>query len=75
MSSLEIAFLQLDNTPPGRLLLATGASDSWIVANLTKSQTLKAVQEFEDAKQNNTSKQVLTRRLELWGLQALENRP
>lgn len=51
MSSIELAFLQFDNTPPGRLLLATGASDSWIVANLTKSQTLKQVQEFEDAKQ------------------------
>ncbi|KJH71585.1 Tab2/Atab2 family RNA-binding protein [Aliterella atlantica] len=51
MSSLEIAFLQLDNTPPGRLLLATGASDSWIVANLTKPETLKEVQEFEEAKQ------------------------
>lgn len=51
MSSLELAFLQFDNTPPGRLLLATGASDSWIVANLTKSETLQEVQEFENAKQ------------------------
>ncbi len=51
MSSLELAFLQFDNTPPGRLLLATGASDSWIVANLTRPETLKQVQEFETAKQ------------------------
>ena len=50
MSGLELAFLKFSDRPLPRLLLETGASDSWIVGNI-KPQTLTAAQEFEEAKQ------------------------
>ncbi|NEO35360.1 MAG: DUF1092 family protein [Moorea sp. SIOASIH] len=52
MSGLELSFVRLDtsdDTP--RLLLETGANDSWIIANLTKSQILAEAKSFEEAKQ------------------------
>lgn len=50
MSGLELAFLKFSDRPLPRLLLETGASDSWIMGNI-KPQTLTAAQEFEEAKQ------------------------
>lgn len=52
MSGLEIAALKLDTSAtPNRLLLETGASDSWLLATLTNPQTLQTAQDFEQAKQ------------------------
>ena len=52
MSGLEIAALKVDTrVTPSRLLLETGASDSWLLATLTNSQTLQIAQQFEQAKQ------------------------
>lgn len=53
MSGLEIAAIKVDTrTIPTRLVLETGASDSWLLANITNPQTLQTAQEFEQAKQN-----------------------
>ncbi len=52
MSGLELSFVRLDNTEDTpKLLLETGANDSWILANLTKSQILAEAKSFEEAKQ------------------------
>ncbi len=52
MSGLEIAALKTDTgVTPARLILETGASDSWLLANITNPQTLQIAQEFEQAKQ------------------------
>ncbi len=51
MSGLELAFLRFDNVPVPRLLLETGASDSWILANIKNPQTLAEANSFEDVKQ------------------------
>jgi len=51
MSGLELAFLKFDNGPVPRLLLETGASDSWILANIKNPQTLVEANSFEDTKQ------------------------
>lgn len=51
MSGLELAFLKFDNDPVARLLLETGASDSWILANIKSPQNLAEAKGFEDAKQ------------------------
>jgi hypothetical protein len=50
MSGIELAFLKFSDRPLPRLLLETGASDSWIVGNI-KPQTLTEAQSFEEAKQ------------------------
>ncbi len=50
MSGLELAFLKFSDRPVPRLLLETGASDSWIVGNI-KPQTLTEAHSFEEAKQ------------------------
>jgi hypothetical protein len=52
MSGLELAFVRFDSAESARLLLETGASDSWILATLRDSQTLAEAQGFELAKQN-----------------------
>lgn len=53
MSGLELSFVRLDTTDDKpKLLLETGANDSWILANLTKSQILAEAKGFEEAKQN-----------------------
>ncbi|NEQ80580.1 MAG: DUF1092 family protein [Moorea sp. SIO2I5] len=52
MSGLELSFVRLDtsdDTP--KLLLETGANDSWILANLTKPPILAEAKGFEEAKQ------------------------
>ncbi|AOY78598.1 Tab2/Atab2 family RNA-binding protein [Moorena producens JHB] len=52
MSGLELSFVRLDTTDDRpKLLLETGANDSWILANLTKSQILAEAKSFEEAKQ------------------------
>lgn len=52
MSGLDLAWLRFDDTPQaGRLLLETGATESWILANLKKPQILAEARNFEQAKQ------------------------
>jgi hypothetical protein len=51
MSGLELAFLKFASDPVARLLLETGATDSWILANLKNPQTLAEAKGFENAKQ------------------------
>ncbi|MFM7425236.1 MAG: Tab2/Atab2 family RNA-binding protein [Elainella sp.] len=50
MSGLELAFLRFNDTPP-QLVLETGASDSWILANLPTAALQAEVKAFEAAKQ------------------------
>ena len=50
LSGLELAFLRVDTSNP-TLLLETGATDNWILANLKKPQTLEEAKAFETAKQ------------------------
>lgn len=51
MSGLELGFLHLQKNPRASLVLETGVSDSWIVADLPNSQTVKEAESFETAKQ------------------------
>ncbi|MBD2246734.1 Tab2/Atab2 family RNA-binding protein [Nostoc sp. FACHB-888] len=51
MSGLELAFLRFDTSEEARLLLETGVSESWIVANIKKPQVLAEAKAFEEAKQ------------------------
>jgi hypothetical protein len=51
LSGLELAFLKVDKSQGTRLLLETGASDSWILANLREAQILQQGDNFEQAKQ------------------------
>jgi hypothetical protein len=52
MSGLELAFVSFESEPNTRLLLETGASDSWILAGIQDPQTLSEAKGFESAKQN-----------------------
>jgi hypothetical protein len=52
MSGLELGFLQLEAGKFPRLRLETGASDSWILADIKDDKTLAEAKEFEAAKQN-----------------------
>jgi hypothetical protein len=51
MSGLELAFVRFDKEQTPRLLLETGASDSWILATLKNPQTLAEANGFESAKE------------------------
>ncbi|MBW4628026.1 MAG: DUF1092 family protein [Brasilonema octagenarum HA4186-MV1] len=51
ISGLELAWLKLDDKEEPRLVLETGATESWILANLKNSQTLAEAKSFEEAKQ------------------------
>ncbi|WP_017304698.1 Tab2/Atab2 family RNA-binding protein [Spirulina subsalsa] len=51
LSGIELGFLQLETEPLPRIRLETGASDSWILADLKDPQTLAEAQGFEQAKQ------------------------
>ncbi|MFN6529768.1 Tab2/Atab2 family RNA-binding protein [Nostoc sp. ChiSLP03a] len=51
MSGLELAFLKFDASEEARLLLETGVTESWIVANIKKPQILAEAKGFEAAKQ------------------------
>ncbi|HLO52160.1 MAG TPA: Tab2/Atab2 family RNA-binding protein [Kamptonema sp.] len=50
MSGLELAFVKFDGGPPARLVLETGASDRWILANLKDLGTVAEAKGFEAAK-------------------------
>jgi RNA-binding protein Tab2/Atab2 len=51
MSGLELAWLKFDNSSQGaRLLLETGATESWVVANTRNPQQLEQAENFEKAK-------------------------
>ncbi|WP_414564907.1 MULTISPECIES: Tab2/Atab2 family RNA-binding protein [unclassified Anabaena] len=52
MSGLELAFLKFDTKQGGRLVLETGATESWILANIKNPQILAEAEGFEKAKQN-----------------------
>ncbi|MBW4615066.1 MAG: Tab2/Atab2 family RNA-binding protein [Desmonostoc vinosum HA7617-LM4] len=51
MSGLELAFLRFDTSLGARLLLETGATESWILANIKNPQILAEAKGFEEAKQ------------------------
>lgn len=51
MSGLELAFVRIDSGSPVRLLLETGATESWILATLKDPRTLAEAKGFELAKQ------------------------
>ena len=51
MSGLEMGYLQLEMGVRPKLRLETGASDSWILANLTNEQTISEAKNFTEAKQ------------------------
>ncbi|MEH1938998.1 MAG: Tab2/Atab2 family RNA-binding protein [Nostoc sp.] len=51
MSGLELAFLRLDTSEEAKLLLETGVTESWILANIKKPQILAEAKGFEEAKQ------------------------
>jgi hypothetical protein len=50
MSGVEMGYLFLEADAKPKIRLETGASDSWIVVNLTDKKTLAEAQRFEDAK-------------------------
>ncbi len=50
-SGLDLAFLKVEGEPPARLLLETGASEAWILANLNQPQLQAEAQKFAQAKQ------------------------
>jgi hypothetical protein len=51
MSGLELAFLKADGVPPDRLLLETGATESWILANRLNKETQVEAKNFQLTKQ------------------------
>lgn len=51
MSGLEMAYLHFDTKQGDRLILETGATESWVVANIRTPQLLKEAQGFDQAKQ------------------------
>lgn len=51
MSGLELAWLKFDQSLGARLLLETGGTESWILANISNPQTLAEAKGFEEAKQ------------------------
>ncbi|AFZ25060.1 Protein of unknown function (DUF1092) [Cylindrospermum stagnale PCC 7417] len=51
MSGLELAYLKFDTSLGERLILETGATESWIVANIRTPQLLVEAKGFESTKQ------------------------
>jgi hypothetical protein len=51
MSGLELAFLRIDNSVGTRLILETGATESWILANIKNPQTVAEAKGFAEAKE------------------------
>ena len=51
MSGLELAYLKFQGGEQPIIRLETGSSESWILANLPDSQTLREAQDFEAAKE------------------------
>ena len=60
MSGLELGFLRFNNSPVARLLLETGASESWILANIKDAKILAEAHSFEEAKQKANGVHFLT---------------
>lgn len=52
MSGLELGYLRFDDSEGGRLLLETGATESWIVGNIRNTQVINEAKNFEAAKQS-----------------------
>ncbi|MGB3557556.1 MAG: Tab2/Atab2 family RNA-binding protein [Geitlerinemataceae cyanobacterium] len=52
MSGLELGFLKFDDRSRPRLLLETGADESWILADLVGTQTQTEAKGFEEKKQS-----------------------
>ncbi|NJM86368.1 MAG: DUF1092 family protein [Hydrococcus sp. RU_2_2] len=53
MSGLELGYLKFEEGSKPILRLETGASDSWIIANVVGSQSLKEAKGFEEAKKQS----------------------
>ncbi|HLO84046.1 MAG TPA: Tab2/Atab2 family RNA-binding protein [Nostocaceae cyanobacterium] len=51
LSGLELAYLRLDGNQGEKLVLETGATESWILANLRNPKLLAEAKGFEEAKQ------------------------
>jgi len=51
MSGLEMAYLRFDTSSGNRLILETGATESWVVANIRTTQLLTEAQGFAVAKE------------------------
>ncbi|NET01501.1 MAG: DUF1092 family protein [Sphaerospermopsis sp. SIO1G2] len=51
MSGLEMAYLRYEAKTENRLILETGATESWVVANIRTPQLFKEAEGFEQAKQ------------------------
>lgn len=60
MSGLELGFLRFNNSSVARLVLETGASESWILANIKAPKILEEAKEFEEAKQKANGVHFLT---------------
>ncbi|MCD8487009.1 MAG: Tab2/Atab2 family RNA-binding protein [Desertifilum sp.] len=52
MSGIELAYVKATFGTPARLTLESGASDAWILAQLSNPQTQQEGKNFEQAKQN-----------------------
>jgi hypothetical protein len=52
MSGLEMAYLRYETKAENRLILETGATESWVLANIRTPQLLKEAEGFEKTKQN-----------------------
>ncbi len=50
MSGLEMGCLHLEENPLAKIILETGVSDSWFLANLTNQKTIAEAKSFEQAK-------------------------
>ena len=50
MSGLDLAWFRFDNKKQGRLVLETGATESWILANIKNPQMQIEANNFEKAK-------------------------
>ncbi|MDF5715685.1 MAG: Tab2/Atab2 family RNA-binding protein [Rhizonema sp. NSF051] len=51
LSGLELAWVRFDSTEGAKLLLESGAIESWILANIANPQILTEAEKFEKAKQ------------------------
>ncbi len=60
MSGLELAWLKFDQSLGARLLLETGGTESWILANINNPQTLAEAKGFEEAKQKSNGVHFIT---------------
>lgn len=52
MSGLEMAYLRYEKKAENRVILETGATESWVLANIRTPQLLKEAEGFEKTKQD-----------------------